>query len=192
MSIQDSINEAKKEFTSDEQMLVSAFKLEKLYKKNRLLIWATIAAIVLFFGGKAVMGAIEESKLNSANEAYLTLIKDPSNQAAAATLQEKNPELYELYSYKQAMDNKDIEKLKTLSSSANEMIADISRYHLAILENREAKSKYYNEIAIINNANLLIRQGKIEEAKAALSQIAEDSPMHKMALLMKHYTIKGK
>lgn len=173
-------------------MLVSAFKLEKLYKKNRLLIWATIAAIVLFFGGKAVMGAIEESKLNSANEAYLTLIKDPSNQAAAATLQEKNPELYELYSYKQAMDNKDIEKLKTLSSSANEMIADISRYHLAILENREAKSKYYNEIAIINNANLLIRQGKIEEAKAALSQIAEDSPMHKMALLMKHYTIKGK
>lgn len=192
MSIQDSINEAKKEFTSDEQMLVSAFKLEKLYKKNKLLIWATIAAIVLFFGGKAVMGAIEESKLNSANEAYLTLIKDPSNQAAAATLQEKNPELYELYSYKQAMDNKDIEKLKTLSSSANEMIADISRYHLAILENREAKSKYYNEIAIINNANLLIRQGKIEEAKAALSQIAEDSPMHKMALLMKHYTIKGK
>lgn len=192
MSIQDSINEAKKEFTSDEQMLVSAFKLEKLYKKNKLLIWATIAAIVLFFGGKAVMGAIEESKLNSANEAYLTLIKDPSNQAAAATLQEKNPELYELYSYKQAMDNKDIEKLKTLSSSANEMIADISRYHLAILENREAESKYYNEIAIINNANLLIRQGKIEEAKAALSQIAEDSPMHKMALLMEHYTIKGK
>ena len=96
LSIQDTINEAKREFSNDEQMLVSAFKLERFYKKNKILIFATIATIVLFFGGRAIIGFLNEQRLKSANEAYMSLVKDPSNQAVIATLKEKNPELYEL------------------------------------------------------------------------------------------------
>ncbi|HHH19734.1 MAG TPA: tetratricopeptide repeat protein [Campylobacterales bacterium] len=192
MSIQDTIQEAKKEFTSDEQMLVSAFKLEKFYKKNKVLIFATIAAIVLFFGGRAIMNTMDEMRLESANQAYLELLKDPSNQGAATTLQEKNPELYQLYSYNQAVKNRDLEKLKALSSSDNAIIADISNYHLAILENRQADSEIYKDIAMMNNAKLLIDEGKIEEAKSQLAQIEETSPVYNMVKIMEHYTIKGK
>ncbi|MCH9739690.1 MAG: hypothetical protein K0U38_02435, partial [Epsilonproteobacteria bacterium] len=102
MSIQDTINEAKKEFSNDEQMLASAFKLEKFYKKNKIAIFALVAVVILFFGGRAVMGVMEESRLNAANDAYLTLSKDAHNKVAEATLKAKNPELFELYSYKNA------------------------------------------------------------------------------------------
>ena len=192
LGIQDTINEAKREFSSDEQMLVSAFKLEKFYKKNKILIFATIAAIVLFFGGRAVIGFLNEQRLKSANEAYMTLVKDPSNQAAITTLKEKSPELYELYSYNKAIKEDNAKALKLLSSSSNEIIADVSNYHLAILENREATSEYYSDIASINNARVLILEGKIEEAKTQLAKIEESSPVYSMAQVIKHYTIKGK
>jgi len=192
LSIQDTINEAKREFSNDEQMLVSAFKLERFYKKNKILIFATIATIVLFFGGRAIIGFLNEQRLKSANEAYMILVKDPSNQEATTTLKEKNPELYELYSYNQAVKEGDAKALKLLSSSSSEIIADVSSYHLAILENREATSEYYSDIANINNARLLILDGKIEEAKTQLATIKESSPVYSIAQVIRHYTIKGK
>ena len=191
MSIQDTINEAKKEFSNDEQMLASAFKLEKFYKKNKIAIFALVAVVILFFGGRAVMGVMEESRLNAANDAYLTLSKDAHNKVAEATLKAKNPELFELYSYKNAIENSDLEALKVLSSSKNEIIADISAYHLAVLEKRPAQSELYGEVALVNNAHLLIKEGKVAEAKDQLSQISEESPVHNIAKIIKHYTIKG-
>ena len=191
MSIKDSINEAKKEFSSDEQMLASAFKLEKFYKKNKIAIISLAVLIVLFFGGRAVIGVIEEGKLNSANEAYLTLIKDATNTDALAILKEKSPKLFELYSYKSAVQDKDLDVLKTLSSSKNEFISDMSSYHLSVLEGRSSDSELYKEIATINNAHLLIKDGKMDEAKSQLDLIDEQSPVYNISTIIKHYTIKG-
>ncbi len=191
MNIQDGINEAKKEFSSDEQMLASAFKLEKFYKKHKIKIFTVIGAAVLFFGGRAIMGMVEEHRLNSANDAYLTLQKDANNQEALATLKSENPALFELYSYKQAVDNKNIEALKQLSSSKNTLIADIAKYHLLVIEGKRVDSSLYAEMAMVDNAYLAIKEGKMQEAKDELSQIDERSPLYSVAQLLKHYTIKG-
>ncbi|HHB94358.1 MAG TPA: hypothetical protein ENK88_04355, partial [Campylobacterales bacterium] len=96
MNIQDGIKEVKKEFTTDEQMLVSAFKLEKFYKKNKIAIFVVAGLVVAFFSGKAILEAIENSRLNSANDAYLVLQKDEKNTQALDKLKSKNPELFEL------------------------------------------------------------------------------------------------
>jgi hypothetical protein len=191
LNIQDGINEAKKEFSSDEQMLASAFKLEKFYKKHKIKIFTVIGAAVLFFGGRAIMGMVEEHRLNSANDAYLTLQKDANNQEALATLKSENPALFELYSYKQAVDNKNIEALKQLSSSKNTLIADIAKYHLLVIEGKRVDSSLYAEMAMVDNAYLAIKEGKMQEAKDELSQIDERSPLYSVAQLLKHYTIKG-
>jgi hypothetical protein len=191
LNIQDGINEAKKEFSSDEQMLASAFKLEKFYKKHKIKIFTVIGAAVLFFGGRAIMGMVEEHRLNSANDAYLTLQKDANNQEALATLKAENPALFELYSYKQAVDNKNIEALKQLSSSKNTLIADIAKYHLLVIEGKRVDSSLYAEMAMVDNAYLAIKEGKMQEAKDELSQIDERSPLYSVAQLLKHYTIKG-
>jgi len=191
LSIKDSINEAKEKFESDEKMLASAFKFEKFYKKYKLLLLGTVGAVILFFGGTAVMNIMEEQRLEAANEAYIKLSKDTKNVAALADLKEKNPILFELFEYKNAMENNNTEVLKTLSSSKNELISDIAGYHLAIMTGREASSDLYAEVAVVNNAHLLIKQGKVSEANDELSAIEEKSPLYNISKIMKHYVIKG-
>lgn len=191
LSIKDSINEAKEKFESDEKMLASAFKFEKFYKKYKLLLLGTVGAVILFFGGTAVMNMIEVQRLEAANEAYIKLSKDTKNVAALADLKEKNPILFELFEYKNAMENNNTEVLKTLSSSKNELIADIAGYHLAIMRGKEASSDLYAEVAVVNNAHLLIKQGKVSEANDELSAIEEKSPLYNISKIMKHYVIKG-
>lgn len=191
LSIKDSINEAKEKFESDEKMLASAFKFEKFYKKYKLLLLGTVGAVILFFGGTAVMNIMEEQRLEAANEAYIKLSKDTKNVAALADLKEKNPILFELFEYKNAMENNNTEVLKTLSSSKNELIADIAGYHLAIMRGKEASSDLYAEVAVVNNAHLLIKQGKVSEANDELSAIEEKSPLYNISKIMKHYVIKG-
>jgi len=192
LNIQDGIKEAKKEFTSDEQMLASAFKLEKFYKKNKIAIFAVIGLLVAFFGIKGVMGAIEDSRLNSANEAYLVLQKDAKNSQALDTLKAKNPKLFELYSYSQAVKNRDTKALQTLTTSKNEFIADMSSYHLSVLEGKVTNSELYKDFALVDNAYLYIKDKQLEEAKNQLALIDEKSPVYNISKIIKHYTIKGK
>lgn len=191
MSIQDTLNEAKKELSSDEQILVSAFKLEKLYKKHKIKLFSIIAIVALYFGGTAIMNSIQHQKLVVANSAYLTLLTDANNTQALADLQSNNPKLFELYTYQKAMNNLDTTALKELASSKNEIIADLSAYDLAIIEGKPAKSEYLEDVALINNAYLLIKEGKMKEAKEQLEMINEESPVFNIAKIIKHYTIKG-
>ncbi|MCK4442854.1 MAG: hypothetical protein KAU90_12675 [Sulfurovaceae bacterium] len=192
MNIQDGIKEVKKEFTTDEQMLVSAFKLEKFYKKNKITIFIVVGLVVAFFSTKVVLEAIENNRLNSANEAYLVLQKDAKNTQLLETLKSKNPKLFELYSYNQAVKNRDIKALQTLSSSKNEFISDMSHYHLSVLKGQEANSELYKDFALVNNAYIYIKEGKMEEAKNQLALIDEKSPVYNISKIIKHYTIKGK
>lgn len=191
MSIQDTLNEAKKELSSDEQILVSAFKLEKLYKKHKIKLFSIIAIVALYFGGTAIMNSIQHQKLVVANSAYLTLLTDANNTQALADLQSNNPKLFELYTYQKAMNNLDTTALKELASSKNEIIADLSAYDLAIIEGKPAKSEYLEDVALVNNAYLLIKEGKMKEAKEQLEMINEESPVFNIAKIIKHYTIKG-
>jgi len=191
LSIQETINEAKKELNNDEQMLASAFKLEKFYKKHKIKIFSVIALATLYFGGTAIMDSIAQQKLVTANNAYLTLKDDPKNKSALTELKTNNPKLFELYSYQKALKSKDTATLKTLTSSTNEIIADLSAYHLAILEGKPAESKLQGDIALVNNAYLLIKEGKVTEAKEELELIPEESPVYNISKMIKHYSVKG-
>ena len=191
MSIQNTLDEAKKELSNDEQMLASAFKIEKLYRKHKIKIFSVVAVTVLYFAGTAIMDNIAEQKLVTANSAYLTLSKDSKNKNALNELQTNNPALFELYTYQEAIKASNKEALKTLSSSSNKIIADLSSYHLAVLEGKPAESELYNEFALVNNASLLIKEGKVTQAKDELDLITEESPVYNISKMIKHYTIKG-
>jgi len=191
LNISETLNQAKKELSSDEQMLASAFKLEKLYKKHKLKIYTVLTIATIYVIGTAIVNNIAEQKLVTANSAYLALKKDATDQTALNDLKTNNPALFELYNYQKAMKDSDKEALTALSSSSNSIIADLSGYHLSILEGKPAKSELYNEFALVNNASLLIKEGKIEDAKDELMLIGEDSPVYNISKMIKHYTIKG-
>ncbi len=192
LKISETIDEVKKELSSDEQMLASAFKIEKLYKKHKFKLFTVVGLAVAYFGGTAIIESIEQGKRESANSALLTLETDENNSKALETLKTDNPALFELFTYQEALKNGDTTQLQSLSSSQNPIIADIASYHLSVIKNEEAESKLYDDVAKIYNASLEIKAGKISEAKDELELIGEESPAYSIAKLIKHYTIKGK
>ncbi len=192
MKISETINEAKKELTNDEQMLASAFKLEKLYKKHKIKLYSVLTIATLYLAGTAVTDVMEQNRLETANSAYLTLEKEPTNKEALEELKSNNPALFSLYTYKKAIENSDKESLRELTSNKNSIISDISSYHLALLDGKKVESELYSGIAHIDNASSYIKEGKIDDAKDELDSINEDSPVYNISKIIKHYTIKGK
>ena len=182
----------KEELSGDEKVLESVLKVETFYNKHKRKVWAVLAVLVLFFVGKVVLDAVHDAKLGSANEALLTLQKNPKESAALETLKSKNPALYELYSYHKAIEDQDAKKLGELSGSKDPLISDISKYSSLVLASKSSDSAYYKEMSLIEDAYIALKAGKRKEAKNKLDMIDTRSPVAQAADLLKHYTIKGK
>jgi len=185
------ITDVKNELSSDEKVLENVFKLETLYKKYKFIIWALVVGLILFFVARAVMQNMNESKLLEANEAFLVLQTDENNGQALATLKEKNPKLFDLYSYSKAVEKEDTDALTSLANSSNEIIADASVYTQNTLSKTPKDSKLYNEIALFEQAYLAITKKDIKTAKHKLDLIGENSPLYTLATLLKHSTLKA-
>ena len=192
MSIEENVNYVKKELSGDEKVLESVLKIETLYKKHKYKVWTVLVLLVLFFAGKAIVDAIHESKLESANEAFLTLQSDPQNSEALEKLRSNNPELYALYSYKSAVESNDSKTLNGLANSKNSVVADVSRYSSQVLASKSSESAYYKELSLVEDAYLALKAGKVNVAKEKLELVDARSPLASIAELLKHYTIKGK
>ena len=184
------IADVKKELSSDEKVLESAFKLETLYKKHKVKIWAVVVALVVFFGGRAIQDAMHESQLSKANEAFITLQKNPTDEKAFKALEANNPALLELFFYAQAVKNQDAKTFQKLSSSKNSVIADASAYNAGVLNKKPVDSVLYNEMALLEEAYLAIGEGKPKVAKEKLEMIDERSPLAVISGFLKHYMIK--
>jgi len=192
VSIQDDVKYVKRELSGDEKVLESAFKLEELYKKYKIVIWGVAAAIVLLFAGSAVMDAMKQSKLEEANTAFLTLQTKADDAQAMETLKKQNPALFELYTFSQAAKTKDAKALSTLANSKNSIVADSSRYTAATIDKKPVDSKLYKEMALLEEAYTSIKAGDVKNAKAKLELIDERSPLSMLARLLEHSTIKAK
>lgn len=190
MSIKDDVNYVKQELSGDEKVLESAFRLETLYNKHKLKIWGVVVALMLFFGGSAVMDAMHEAKLVKANEAFLTLQTNSDDANALKVLKEENPALFELYSYATAVKKHDIAALESLSKSTNNIIADASGYAAGVLNKKPVDSKLYREMALFEEAYVAIGAGDMKTAKDKLELIDERSPLGVIASFLKHSTIK--
>jgi hypothetical protein len=183
------IADVKKELSSDEKLLESAFKLETLYKKYKFIIWGVGVALLLFFAGTKITDAMKQSTLEEANGAFLTLQTKADDATALATLKEKNPALYELFVFSQAAKNADVKTLQTLQNSSNEVVADASKYSVAAIEKKPVDSKLYHEMALLEEAYLAIKAGDIKSANAKLELIDEQSSLSTSAQLLKHATL---
>lgn len=186
------IADIKKELSSDEKVLESAFKLETIYKKHKVKIWLLIIVLVLSFFTKIIIDKIESDKLLVANSALISLQQDASNTEALETLKANNPKLYDLYLYSAAVKDENKDVLHELQNSENGIVADASKYSLEALESKLTDdSKLYNEFALLSGAYSSIRNGELEMAKSKLELIDDRSPLGTVASYLMHATIKG-
>jgi hypothetical protein len=192
VSIQDDVKYVKKELSGDEKVLESAFKIEALYKKYKFVVWGVAGAILLFFIVQTAMQSINQAKLEDANNALLTLQENPKDNVALETLKQKNPKLFELYSYSVASAAQDSKALKELSNSKNSIIADASKYTISAIEKKPTDSKLFKELALFEEGYLAMKSGDIENAKAKLELIDDRSSLAMLTKLLKHSMIKVK
>jgi len=191
VGIKDDVNYVKRELSGDEKVLESAFKLESLYKKYKFQLWGVIVVLILLFGGKAVISALHEAKLEKANGAFLTLQNNSEDANALKVLQENNPALLELYTYAQAAKNEDTKTLESLRESSNSVIADASGYTAGVLNKKPVDSKLYKEMVLFEEAYLAILAGDVKTAQNKLELIDDRSSLSVIREFLMHSTIKA-
>ena len=179
-----------KELRSDEKVLESAFKLETLYKKHKFKLWIIIILSILYFGTIFIKDTIHKASLAKGNQAFLILQKNPIQKSTLKILKSNNIALYKLFIYKQAVKNDDIKTIKRLSNSNNNILSDISKYTVGILDKKPVDSKLYRDMALLDEAYISIKKGNTKNAKEKLNLIDEQSSLVVISKFLKHSLIK--
>ena len=197
MSIKEDLKAVKEELNTEEQFLEGLIRAERFYKKYKKPIIAVAIVAVIAFIGFSVKTYIDESNLKAANEAYLKLVKNPNDTDAAKTLKDKNINLYYAYRLQVASKKNDIEIFKDVKNSAKDKyLVDLASYQLASLSKKSDKLNDYidnskagllKNFALLEDAYLLLKQKKKDQAKIKLSSIEVDSPLKNIAKNLEHY-----
>lgn len=192
MSLKENVEYIKQEISTEEQFFESFFKVEKIYKKYKLLIIGTVIAVLAYFIGTAINDYVKEQNAIAANKAYNILIKNPNDKSAEQQkeiLKEKNEKLLQIVLYKNSKDftlKNDVIYLKQIALF-NTAIKnnDIKTLNTLILDTNFVLRDY----AIFNKALIQSNNGEFKKAKATLNNIENDSQVTTLSNLLKHYLL---
>ena len=197
MSIKEDLKAVKEELNTEEQFLEGLIRAERFYKKYKKPIIALVSIAVIIFVGFSIKTYMDEANLKAANEAYLKLIKNPNDTQAADILKSKNINLYYAYKLQVASKNSDKNVLKEVKTKAkDEYISDLADYQLASLSKKsgelnryidDSKAGLVKNFALLEDAYLLLKSNKKDQAKIKLSSIEVDSPLKDVAKNLEHY-----
>ncbi len=194
MSLKENINSIKEEIGAEEQFLESVIKGERFYKKYKKQILVSAVFVVLFSVGYVGYNFIKQRNLKASNEAYEKLLKTPSDKEALNILKDKNPKLYDVFLFQEAVKKNSIQELESLSKNdSDELLSDLSKYQLGQLKNSKVvQSKLLNGFSLLEEGFDLLKEGKITEAKLKFAQIDSNSPLSKIVKNLEHYQGKTK
>lgn len=189
MGIKENIKAVKEEISTEEQFLEGMIKSERFFRRNKVYIIGILASVVLATVSYGAYSVWEKERLKSSNEAYVTLIKDPSNENALRTLKAKNEKLYELVMFQTAVEKGDIDALKQLAlQNKNPIVADLIAYQIAQRENGALpKSELFSGMVLLQEGYALLKENKIADAKVKFAQIEMNSPLKQIAQNLEHY-----
>jgi len=188
----------KEELNQEEKLFESAVKTERFVKKYKMPLISALVAIVVVIIGNSIYQSNVSSAITASNKAYLTLLTSPEDTQAAKTLEDNNKALYDAWQLNTALKAKDEASLSTLTSSSSAVVADLAKYELAAMQkDKKALNEYalkqdaiLKDLAILNEAVLLMQEGKTAEAQERLKLIDEKSSLQKVVTLLQHYGVK--
>jgi len=198
VGLKENMAMVKEELNSEEQFFEQAVKTERFVKKHKMKLIAAGVAVVAAIVVTAGMNMLETQKKREVNAAYTLLLSSPQDAAAAKTLQSEAPALYDAWRLQRALSEGDVTALESLVGSSSSEVADISRYELAAAnKDATALGKYaygqdaiFKELAIIDEAVLLMKAGKSDEAHLRLKMIGSEGLLYPLASALMHYGVK--
>ena len=197
MGTKENIEYIKNELDSEEKLLESVIKAEKFFKRYKKPIVAgvglVVAAAILYFGYEWK----EERDIQKANIAYNRLLQNPRDKSALEELKSANKRLYTLYLYQKGLANKDLQAFEEVAASGDPILSDLANYHIAVLQKDQKRLEHYasdetllKEMALLDEAYLLMKSGELQKAKSKLDAVPQNSEALLYAKMLKHYGLK--
>lgn len=191
MSLKENVNYVKDELNSEEKFLEGTVKVERFYKKYKLIIIAAVVIAIAGVIGIYTTKSINETNKLEANIAFNKVLEDPKNSAAMSTLKEKNTQLFQVAEYIQAV------KEGKISETQVKYLKDLVSYQKALdakdtnkLNDISMQNDFLlKEFAIFNKALILTNNGKFEDARAALKLIPSNSKVSDLVNVLNHYLV---
>lgn len=187
MSLKENVDYIKNEVSAQESMLENVFKVEKLYKKYKGVIFGTVALVVVALIGTTTMEYMDEQNKIEANTLFNKVLENPNDTASLNELKSKNQKLYEiaqfknnqsanvnvdffkeLAAYSQAMEKSEINKISQISQNQNFLLKDF---------------------AVFNKALIQAQNGKYKESKETLKLIPVTSNISGLSKTLEHFLI---
>lgn len=185
MGLKENIDAVKKEIGTEEKFLESVIKGERFFKRYKSYVIIAVVAIIIAVSAYLIMDTMNKNRLQASNEAYAKLLNNPSDKEALQTLKEKNERLYKFFTFQQALENSDKEKLETLISyNQDPVISDLAAYQT---NSKEKESELLAGFEVLEEGYALLKEGKTKEAKTQFSQIPMNSPLQDIVQNLQHY-----
>jgi len=198
LSLKENVEFIKEELNSEEKFFEKAVVTERFVKKYKKHLIAGVSVVVVAALLNVVYTVKEQNRIEAANSALLALEKNPKDATAKTTLQTKSPKLYELWSFAQAVGNKEMKKLQELESKKLAIVSDVARYEVAqnkkdVAELKEyalEQNSIYKDLALVQSAIVYLDKNEIAKAREELSQVSAKSPLANVASVLKHYGVQ--
>jgi hypothetical protein len=198
VGIKENLSMVKEELNTEEQFFESAVKTERFVKKYKKPLIGTVAAAVILIAAGSVYDLYRQNRIEQSNAAFAVLQKKPADEAAKKELRSLNRDLFDVWSLSLAIKEGDKEALQTLQKSKALAVSDLAAYELAVLnQDNSAMEKYvlnqdaiYKDLALIEQAVLLMEAGDVNSAHEKLDRIDRSSAMYQLSRQLFHYGVK--
>jgi hypothetical protein len=189
MSLKENVDQIKNGISSEERFFESFVKVERFYKKYKLIIIISVIVMVGYVVTSSIVSYNKEQDKISANKAYSALLLAKDVSVNTAILKEKNQELLDIFLYTSSSDNTKEVKAQYLKEIAlfNKAIKnnDIKALDLLIL-NPEFILK---DFAQFNKALIQSNKNDFKSAKETLELIPKTAIVTPLVLMLKHYLL---
>jgi len=191
MSFKENVDYVKEELNSEEKFLEGFVRVERFYKKYKIIIILALIVIIGLVIGLYATKTIQVSNKLDANIAFNKLMENPDDAEAKSTLKDKSQQLYEVALYAQALEKGQFNETEL------RYFKQLVAYQKALEEqnidklNEVSMEKDFllKEFAIFNKALIQAKEGKYEDAKATLNLIPADSQVNNLVTALKHYLV---
>lgn len=191
MSLKENVDYVKEELNSEEKFLEGFVRVERFYKKYKIIIILALIVIIGLVIGLYATKTIQASNKLDANIAFNKLMENPDDAEAKSTLKDKSQQLYEVALYAQALEKGQFKETEL------RYFKQLVAYQKALEEqnidklNEVSMEKDFllKEFAIFNKALIQAKEGKYEDAKATLNLIPADSQVNNLVTALKHYLV---
>ena len=191
MSLKENVDFIKDEISTEEKFVEGFFKLEKFWKKYKVVTIGAISVVIILVAGISINNYQTKQNNINANIAFDELLVNSSNVKAQATLKELNPTLLSIVNYiNSAKNNKkvvvDAEYLKQLS----QFNIALDKNDINAINKVELDPKFLlKEYALFQKALIQTLNKDYKKAKTTLALIPNNSSVVQLSTQLSHYLL---